>query len=193
MITISPSGTRAEPSTCHGPVMPGVRCSRLRCQPWICASSSRTSGRGPTRPISPRRTLKSCGSSSSDSRRRCWPSRVVRGSSAILNNPSCSLRSRSVSLSSSAPSCIERNFSMENGSPPRPIRVCRKKTGPRPPPLTAPARGRDGGGGGDHERGGEGEQDERADGVEGPLEDDRQAREPEARDAEDRQTIDEVV
>ena len=31
--TISWSGTRAEPRICQWPVMPGVRCSRRRCQP----------------------------------------------------------------------------------------------------------------------------------------------------------------
>ena len=58
MPTISCIGTRA-PSTCHGPVMPGVRWRRLRSSPSTCTSSSTTSGRGPTRLMSPSRTLKS--------------------------------------------------------------------------------------------------------------------------------------
>ena len=53
-MTISCSGIRAEPSTCQGPVMPGVRCSRRRCQPCdLRVVLVDTSGRGPTRLISP--------------------------------------------------------------------------------------------------------------------------------------------
>ena len=46
--------------------------------------SQNCSGRGPTRLMSPRRTLSSCGSSSMLERRRPRPTRVTRGSSASL-------------------------------------------------------------------------------------------------------------
>ena len=48
--------------------MPGRQVERRRPCPTMCSSSSRISGRGPTRLISPRSTLISCGSSSSDQR-----------------------------------------------------------------------------------------------------------------------------
>ena len=70
--TISVDGTR-DRCSCHGPVMPGDRRWRLRSSPRICPSSSATSGRGPTRSISPLRTFRSCGSSSSDNTRRKHP------------------------------------------------------------------------------------------------------------------------
>ena len=72
MPTISCIGTRL-PRICQGPVMPGVRCRRLRSSPRTCTSSSSTSGRGPTRLISPRMTLNSCGNSSSEVRRKSLP------------------------------------------------------------------------------------------------------------------------
>ena len=65
--------------------MPGFRLSRLRRQSTTCWSSSRMSGRGPTRLISPRTTFRSCGSSSIEKRRSHAPTRVTRGSFGILN------------------------------------------------------------------------------------------------------------
>ena len=65
--------------------MPGVRSSRRRAQRSTCWCSSRISGRGPTRLISPRRTFRSCGSSSSETAPEHRPTRVTRGSSRILN------------------------------------------------------------------------------------------------------------
>src|SRR6185312_5603763 len=86
-----------------------------------------SSGRGPTRLISPRSTFQSCGSSSSCDRASMRPTRVNRSSSVA------------VSPGPRAPSYILRNFSMPNGRPPEPMRGQRKKTGPRLSSLTATA------------------------------------------------------
>jgi hypothetical protein len=70
-------------------------------------------GRGPISDISPRSTFNRFGSSSSDIRRSSAPTRVIRESFSFTAKPApmCS-----------APSTIVRNFSMSNGSPPRPMR-----------------------------------------------------------------------
>jgi len=78
---------------------PGVRCRRRRSKPVTRRSSSITSGRGPTMLMLPPRTLKNCGSSSRPRRRSQRPMRVTRGSVSILKRPSsASLRSRRPSL-----------------------------------------------------------------------------------------------
>ena len=85
-------------------------------------------GRGPTRFISPRRMLTSCGSSS---RRKCrshLPTRVMR------SELSCTHSDRRCS-----PGCIVRNLSRLNGRPPRPIRSWTNSTGPSESSLIASA------------------------------------------------------
>ena len=90
------------------------------------------SGRGPTRLIWPLNTFHSCGSSSSESRRRSRPTGVMRGSLRILNSaPSASFDDSSDACSEAAPSRIERNFSIMNGCSAIPIRSSRYSTGPR--------------------------------------------------------------
>ena len=87
----------------------------------------------------PRRTLKSCGSSSIEKRRRKWPTRVIRGSSRILNiTPSSdSFIASSSALRCSASTYIERNLIRLKLLLPRPARGWRKKTGPRDSTLIA--------------------------------------------------------
>ena len=91
------------PLTCHRPVMPGLTTS-LRRTSWLyLAASEGSGGPGPTRDISPRITLNSCGSSSSDQRRSHEPVDAIRGSRRTLNNrPSPSSRARISFLRSSA-------------------------------------------------------------------------------------------
>ncbi len=179
------ASARESPSTCHGPVIPGVRCRRLRSSPSTSASSSITSGRGPTRLISPRRTLNSCGSSSSDVRAQEARRRASRaGRRLILNMPSpTSLSARSSSFRSSASTTIERNLKIRKCRPSRPTRTWRKKTGPLEssriasaiaaisgPTASSPIDGRDE--------------------VERSLEQPRGARQPERADAEHRHAVD---
>ncbi len=82
--TRSSNSSPERPEICHRPVIPGRTSERARCQSSSIAWSRSGSGRGPTRLISPRRTLTSCGSSSSERRRSTRPTRVTRGSSRIL-------------------------------------------------------------------------------------------------------------
>ena len=59
------SVTLLRPLICHRQVSPGLTLSRRRCARSLNRLTSSTgSGRGPTRLISPRSTLKSCGNSS---------------------------------------------------------------------------------------------------------------------------------
>ena len=78
-------------------------------------------GRGPTSVMSPRSTFQNCGSSSRLVRRRKRPIGVLRGSSS---------RAQIGPVALSASSNIERNFHILNDRPSRPMRSCRKKTGP---------------------------------------------------------------
>ncbi len=88
-------------------------------------------GRGPTRLMSPRSTLTSCGNSSIEKRRRCLPTGVTRGSSLILNRtPSDSLRCDSCARRRSASVYMVRNFQMVNGRPSLPMRSCLNSAGP---------------------------------------------------------------
>ena len=119
------------PLVCHRPVMPGRALWRLPST-GPNESADTGSGRGPTSDMSPRSTLSSWGSSSIDSLRIHLPTRVMRGSSCILNSsPSDSLLSARSSTRVSASSTIERNLKMANGRPPWPTRVWRNSTGPR--------------------------------------------------------------
>src|SRR5215831_13098530 len=90
--------------TCHSPVRPGTTQKRRNNHPSSNFETSRTgNGRGPTRDISPFSTLKSCGNSSSEVRRRNTPRRVILGSSLILKiGPIASLRRSSNGCSCSA-------------------------------------------------------------------------------------------
>src|SRR3972149_99288 len=81
--------------------------------------------------MSPQSTLNSCGSSSSDVRRRHRPTGVTRGSFEILNTgPSTSLRSSSMDWSCSALTTIVRNFNIRKRRRLRPKRSWAKKIGP---------------------------------------------------------------
>src|SRR5437867_3706548 len=71
--------------------------------------------------MSPVRTLISCGSSSSFSRRNQPPICVTRGSTPTVSGMLCE----------AASGTMVRNFQMRNGRPRYPTRLCRKKTGPR--------------------------------------------------------------
>ena len=74
--------------------------------------------------MSPVSTLKSCGNSSIDQRRRNRPIGVTRGSSRILKiAPAFSLLDSSVSWRSSASAYIVRNLKQANGTPPIPGRT----------------------------------------------------------------------
>src|SRR4051812_8875365 len=114
--------TRSDlPLTCHRPVTPGLTSSRWRSRRLI-VSSVTGSGRGPTRDISPRRTLTSCGSSSIDQRRSIRPMRVTLGSWRSLNSkPSASLAPAG---NLSAPCSMVRNFTILNSRPWCPNRTC---------------------------------------------------------------------
>ena len=86
------------PLICQMQVMPGFMLSRRRCQRLYWRTSEGMGGRGPTTLISPFNTFQNCGSSSSDVRRRKRPTRVTRGSFAILNTgPLISFWARSAS------------------------------------------------------------------------------------------------
>src|SRR5438034_3332815 len=79
-----------------------------------------SSGRGPTRAISPRSTLRSCGSSSILRRRSHAPSGNTRGSSVPVMTLASERRR----------ACIVRSLYMMNGRPPRPTRSARYVTAP---------------------------------------------------------------
>ena len=119
------------PFTCIGPVIPGLTPSRTRCSGRYRATICSSSGRGPTRLISPRTTFQSCGSSSRLVLRRTRPTRVTRGSRTSLKTGS-GRRSTSTRSErrSSASQTIVRNLSIRNGLPFAPTRVWWKSTGP---------------------------------------------------------------
>jgi len=95
------------------PVIPG----RQRRRPIWCSGIF---GRGPTRLISPVRTLNTCGNSSSFQRRRNGPTGVKRWFSVVVTQ-----------LCAPFSQCaIVRNFKIVKVRRRRPIRVCRKRTGP---------------------------------------------------------------
>src|SRR5690606_15764879 len=64
--TSSQASTSLRPAACQGPVRPGTTNRRSKCCEEYCSISWGSGGRGPTRLMSPRRTLQSCGSSSSE-------------------------------------------------------------------------------------------------------------------------------
>ena len=120
------------PLTCQLPVMPGLTRRRSLRSSFHWTASWGSAGRGPTRLMSPLTTLISCGSSSIEVLRRNWPTRVTRGSSAILNiGPAASLCAISSGSIDSAPCTIVRSLYTVKGLPLRPTRVWVKST-PRP-------------------------------------------------------------
>ena len=78
-----------------------------------------SSGRGPTRLMSPFSTLISCGSSSMLVFRNSCPNLVLRGSASLVQAVFSSLFTR-----------MDRNFSIRNSFRLNPTRVCRNNTGP---------------------------------------------------------------
>ena len=70
-------------------VMPGLTVSTCRSSSENRSTAQRTCGRGPTRLMSPTRTLASCGNSSSLYRRRTRPTRVILrvAFSAVVSGP----------------------------------------------------------------------------------------------------------
>ena len=90
-----------------------------------------SSGRGPTRLISPRRTFTSCGNSSSPVRRSVRPKLVCRGSSSVLWVSRRSGERDGATRRSRRSGSIVRNFSTVNGWPLSPIRCWRYQM-PRP-------------------------------------------------------------
>ena len=78
--------------------------------------------------MSPLRTLTSCGSSSSESRRMNWPTRVRR--SAPSTPPGATPASGHELAVAGASTRIERNLSISNSWPSRPMRRWRKRIGP---------------------------------------------------------------
>jgi hypothetical protein len=88
-------------------------------------------GRGPTIDISPRITLRICGSSSRLVFRRNPPTRVMRGSFGILKSGGGRmLRCWSEAFSSSAFWTIVRNLNIGKRTPCWPVRCWAKSTGP---------------------------------------------------------------
>ena len=86
--------------------------------------------------MSPFKTVSSCGSSSSDVRRRNVPKRVRRSSPSTP--PGAVSCGRSGTTSGSADARIERNLSISNSLPSRPTRGWRKNTG-RPTEISVPS------------------------------------------------------
>ncbi len=120
------------PFTCQRPVQPGVTVKRRFCSVVYSATSLGSGGRGPTRLISPRRTLKSWGNSSRLVFRRMRPIFVILGSLTILNVIP-SLTSFMVLRDSSRASAsvtIERNLYIQNSRPSSPTRFCLNNAGP---------------------------------------------------------------
>ena len=96
--------------------------------------------------MSPRSTLRICGSSSRLQRRSQAPTRVRRGSCFILNiGPEYSFSAPSSSRWLSAPTFMERNLKMWNVLPSRPMRSWRKNTGPGESSLMSTAKATSGG------------------------------------------------
>ena len=104
------------PFTCHKQVRPGFTLKRrIRDGSSNRETSRLGSGRGPTRDMSPRSTLRNWGSSSSDVFRNSRPMAVILGSLRILNTgPFASFRDSSPACSVSASGTIVRNLYMRN-------------------------------------------------------------------------------
>ncbi len=83
----------------------------------VASTSSGSGGRGPTRDMWPRMTLRGCGSSSSALRRRKEPNRVIRGSSRALTSRPFSLKCARFARAASESRCMVRNLSMVKWSP----------------------------------------------------------------------------
>ena len=100
------------PLTCQRHVMPGCTLNLRRCQSWLKPLKSLIGrGLGPTRLISPFKTLNICGISSILVFRRNLPNGVMRGSSWILNTgPSASFICSNSTCLLSAPGIIVLNL-----------------------------------------------------------------------------------
>src|SRR5690606_19272141 len=105
------------PFTCAQPVMPGRTLCRRACSGVYKGKYSIRSGRGPTRLMSPLRTLNNSGSSSKLVLRKKRPSLVKRCSSG--SRRPCASRA----------SVIVRNLYIVNGFPCSPGLTCLKITG----------------------------------------------------------------
>ena len=105
------------PFTCAQPVIPGLASCRLACREEYRERYCISSGRGPTRLISPRSTLINSGNSSNEVVRSHTPNPVNRSPSES-NFPS-----------PSRASVIVLNLSRANGFSFNPGLVCLKKTG----------------------------------------------------------------
>src|SRR5215207_907308 len=134
------------PLTCHSPVRPGGTLKRGSNSSGNISASQLRQGRGPTRVMSPRRTLSSWGSSSRLVLRRNTPVRVTRLSLFSLELPfstvSSPRSSRAISSRnsrSSPPRNMVRNLNNVNRPPPSPTRSCRKNAGPLSSRCTATA------------------------------------------------------
>jgi len=130
------------PETCQSPVIPGSTACRFLWTALSIWASAGSSGRGPTKDISPRRTFRSCGSSSTLKTRKIRPRGVTLrskssrkrlvlgfGSAAEVSSrrKACLWASSSFSFGKLY---IVLNLNMVNGRPPRPILICRKRIGP---------------------------------------------------------------
>src|SRR4051812_39519460 len=109
--------------------MPGFTSWRRRHSGRYCATSSGSSGRGPTRCRSPRSTFNRFGSSSSEQRRSARPITVFL---PVGRNSNASMSSILVSTRCSCTSgtVMERNLIMSKGRSSLPTRFCMKNTGP---------------------------------------------------------------
>ena len=122
--------------------MPGLASStRRQCHALVLLHLVGSGGRGPTSDMSPRSTFQNCGSSSRLVLRRKPPIGVTRGSLVSLNSacgPPNSLRRSLDEPGDVLAGAVRvvgvhahvRNFSIVNGLPRSPTRVCLKKTGP---------------------------------------------------------------
>ena len=108
-----------KPVTCAHPVRPGF--TKCRTIYWsinaeYCSVCANMCGRGPTKLISPFKTFRNCGNSSMFDLRIKLPNGNFLGSSFVACN-----------LSESLFTCMERNFSIMNVLPSRPVLACLKK------------------------------------------------------------------
>ena len=119
--------------------MPGGTASRSYCQGSYCFTIQGSSGRGPIRLISSRRTFTSCGSSSRLVARSQRPTRVTRGSSRNLCTGLPSTSRTTANVCASASWHMVRNLRTRNLRPPSPTRSCENRTGPGESSLTVAA------------------------------------------------------
>ncbi len=113
-------------------MIPGLTSRTLLSLGVYFSAYSGTSGRGPTRLISPRTTLSNCGISSSFVILRIFPTLVMRASPNAVSLDPCL----------SVPSIMVRNLKIWKVLPYCPTRRWRKKMGPRESSRTATAQRR---------------------------------------------------